>query len=478
MEPFTTRPELRGTLRHGRLDSLARLGRGNGDAGARRQRLRRGGGGRVRAAGGRAAPERARRRGADPALPRRARRGARRRRPGHRAGRGDDRALPRARAYELVPGTGLLAGLRARARSTPGCCSCASSGRCRSPRCWSRQSATPRTATRWCRASRARSRRWSGCSASEWPELRRALPAGRPRPGTLFSNPRPGRDLPAGARRVGRARGADRPPATPSTAASSPSAIATPTRASTAACSTATTSPRGGPRSSSRSLAPTRAGRSPRPAPWGQGPVFLQQLALLDGFELGERERRRTSSTRSSSAPSSPSPTARPGTATRHRRAARRAAERGVRGRAAQARRRRGVGRAAARQPGRARAETPAYPGSAGRTRNRRADPRRHVSRGRGRQLRQRGLGHAERRLAARLPRDPRARLLPWDAGADVLAGGRPAELAGAAQAPAHDALALDRAPRRRRRSPSARPAATCRTSGRSSSFSRSSTSG
>ena len=24
--------------------------------------------------------------------------------------------------------------------------------------------------------------------------------------------------------------------------------------------------------------------------PWGQGPVFLQQLALLDGFELGERE--------------------------------------------------------------------------------------------------------------------------------------------------------------------------------------------
>ena len=24
--------------------------------------------------------------------------------------------------------------------------------------------------------------------------------------------------------------------------------------------------------------------------PWGQGPVFLQQLALLDGFELGDRE--------------------------------------------------------------------------------------------------------------------------------------------------------------------------------------------
>src|SRR6185503_7766642 len=25
--------------------------------------------------------------------------------------------------------------------------------------------------------------------------------------------------------------------------------------------------------------------------PWGQGPVLLQQLALLDGFELGDRER-------------------------------------------------------------------------------------------------------------------------------------------------------------------------------------------
>ena len=50
--------------------------------------------------------------------------------------------------------------------------------------------------------------------------------------------------------------------------------------------------------------------------PWGQGPVLLQQLALLDGLRphAGHAP---TSSTPSSSAPSSPSPTARRGTATR-----------------------------------------------------------------------------------------------------------------------------------------------------------------
>ena len=57
---------------------------------------------------------------------------------------------------------------------------------------------------------------------------------------------------------------------------------------------------------------------------WGQGPVFLQQLALLEGFDLaahGPRPRRLRAHAWSS-APSSPSPTARPGTATRSRRRA------------------------------------------------------------------------------------------------------------------------------------------------------------
>jgi len=49
--------------------------------------------------------------------------------------------------------------------------------------------------------------------------------------------------------------------------------------------------------------------------PWSQGPVFLQQLALLDGFDLRARGSTRLSTrTRCSSARSSPSPTARPST--------------------------------------------------------------------------------------------------------------------------------------------------------------------
>ena len=50
--------------------------------------------------------------------------------------------------------------------------------------------------------------------------------------------------------------------------------------------------------------------------PWGQGPVFLQQLALLAGFDLAAMGRAApTTSTPWWSAPSSRSPTGRPGTA-------------------------------------------------------------------------------------------------------------------------------------------------------------------
>ena len=55
--------------------------------------------------------------------------------------------------------------------------------------------------------------------------------------------------------------------------------------------------------------------------PWGQGPVLLQQLALLEGFDLASMGPAAPSScTRWSSAQSSRSPTARRGTATRVRR--------------------------------------------------------------------------------------------------------------------------------------------------------------
>ena len=80
---------------------------------------------------------------------------------------------------------------------------------------------------------------------------------------------------------------------------------------------------------------------------------------------------------------------------------------------------------------------------------------------------RQHGVGDAVRRLAAILAGDPRARLLPRHACADVLAGGRPSRRAGAGQAAAHHA----RRPRSRcatenPTSPGARPAATSRING------------
>ena len=98
-----------GQLRHGRLDALARHRGRDGGARARRQRVRRGRRDRVHAPGRRAAPERPRRRPARRLLVGGARRAARALRAGRRARRGDDRALPRARATSSCPGTGLLA---------------------------------------------------------------------------------------------------------------------------------------------------------------------------------------------------------------------------------------------------------------------------------------------------------------------------------------------------------------------------------
>ena len=270
----------------------------------------------------------------------------------------------------------------------------------------------------------------------EWPALGRAVPAGA-EAGHALPQPRPGRDLPARARRVGRARELLR------------RLRRRGDRRGAARCSPATTSPRGTPRSSSRSRAATSGWDVYKTGPWGQGPVFLQQLALLEGFELGDREgpdfvhtvvecaklafADREAWYGDGDVPLDDLLSA------------------GVRGRAAQARERRGLGRAAARQPGRPRAAAPAHPrGATAEPGHRRADPRRHLPRRRGRPLRQRRLGHAQRRLAARLAGDPRARLLPRHAGADVLARGGPAELARAAQAAADDALAHARPPRRR----------------------------
>ncbi len=93
--------------------------------------------------------------------------------------------------------------------------------------------------------------------------------------------------------------------------------------------------------------------------------------------------------------------------------------------------------------------------------------PRRHLPRRRGRPLGQPRLGHAVRRLAAELPGHPGARLPARHPGPDVLAGARPAQLAGPRQAAPHHPHALA-GPARTASPPwpSARPAATSRSSG------------
>ena len=175
-----------------------------------------------------------------------------------------------------------------------------------------------------------------------------------------------------------------------------------------------------------------------RPGPWGQGPVFLQQLALLDGVDLG------------AFLGAGPRP---------HRGRGREARVRGPRGvlrrlgagaarAAALARRTRTSARALIgdeasgelRPGGEPAAARPASRRRRG-GRRRRADARRHLPPRRRRPLGQPRLRHAERRLAAELARDPglgfclgtRAQMF-W------LEPGLPASLA--RRAAAHDAVA------------------------------------
>ena len=142
--PFTTRPEIDGTF--GVVASTHWIGTavGMGDPGARRQRLRcrhRHG---LHAAGGGAAPVRARRRRAGDALRRQGEQAHRRVRPGPGAGRRHHRPLSRPPRPRHRPRHRAAAGLRAghvrdlhddpaRLRHACGCATC-----------WSRPSATPR----------------------------------------------------------------------------------------------------------------------------------------------------------------------------------------------------------------------------------------------------------------------------------------------------------------------------------------------
>ena len=219
--------------------------------------------------------------------------------------------------------------------------------------------------------------------------------------------------------------------------------------------------------------------------PWSQGPVMLQQLALLKGFNLDGLDVVGAGLHPSawSNARSSPTPTARHSMAIRTSSRCRSTtllsdaynAERrklvdeqaslelrpgSVEGFGAH-REARNAGREARRRHGRRRADR--RPHGRGHRRHRAFRHRRPG--------RQHGLGDAVRRLAAILAGDPGTRLLPRHARPDVLARGRPSGLARARQAAAHHAFADAGAARRRRPiSPGARPAATSRTSGSRSS--------
>ena len=224
--------------------------------------------------------------------------------------------------------------------------------------------------------------------------------------------------------------------------------------------------------------------------PWGQGPVFLQQLALLDGFDLAAMgpgsadfihtvtecgklafadreawygdpdftdvpvkallsaeyadERRRLVGPEASAElrPGRPGRTAAPAAGLRRRRVRRAPATTGACA---------GPGRAAARAaagPGHGRADDAHQrPGPDGRLQ---PPGRRHLPPRRRRPVRQHGLRHAERRLAAVVAGHPRPRLLPRHPGADVHPHPRSARHARAGQAAAHHADPEPRAAGRR----------------------------
>ena len=488
-DDFTTRPELRGHVRHGRLDALARLGRRHGGARARRQRVRRGGGGRVRPAGRRAAPQRARA-ARCPRCSRRRRTSEVERdlRPGSGAGRGHDRAL-RGLGLDLVPGTGPLAAVRARrvrrldaAAARPGtwgsptCCASAigyaSDG----------YPVVPRIAG----GDRAASR---SCSASDWPTSAELYLPARRRPGRAFRNPALAGDLRAARaprpRAAARARRGSTPRATRSAAASSPRR------------STAVSRGRGARRERRRHRGLLTGDDL---AGWQatlEAPVtldFRRHTVCKTG--PGARGRCCCSSSRCSAgfdlAAMAPGPDCVHTVVEcaklalrRPRGVVRRPESPSAAGRAARARRTRTsaarwsattrVGELRPGSPGGREPRLPSRCAAAGAAAavgigepTLRRCARRHLPPRRRRPLGQPRLGHPERRLAAELAGRPglgfclgtRAQMFWLDRGA--------AELAGAAAAAAHDADADAGAARRRALLASARPAATSRTSGRS----------
>ena len=473
--PARNRRHLRGRD----LDPLDRHRGRDGDPGKGRQRLRRRRRHRVHAAGGRAASQRPRRRRADHRARHKTRPHRGDLRPGSGAGRRDHRAL-----HERGAGDGARHRAVWRpafpARSNPGCCCCATTARCGCATCSSPRSPMPATAIRWWSALRATIETVEQMFRKHWTTSAAVyLPDNEvPKPGTLFTNKTLAetyaRILTRSRERRQRPRRADR--------ARAQNLVARLCRGSDRQFlpyardhgRQRLAASRRAPRRRHGALAATVEapltydyGRYTvcKAGVWSQGPVMLQQLALLKGFELdgldpagpefihlqvecaklafADREKfygdpnfseipittllsdayndeRRKLISDKASLDFIPGSVEGFGAVVKLRRA-------------------RGPSRGG-RRHGRGRADR----------RPLRRGARRHRAFRHHRPGRQHDLGDAVRRLAAIIAGDPGTRLLPRQPRADVLAGGKPSRIAGAGQTPAHHAVADHGAARRR----------------------------
>ncbi len=467
----------RGHLRDGVLHPLGRLAVGDAAARARRQRLRRGRVRGLRPARRRAAPQRPRRRHAGHRRDRRRPDAARAVRPGAGPGRRHRRALPRrgARARaRLRSAGGDDPGRRRRVAAHAARPGTRTLREVLEPAIGYARHGVPlveRVGATVASVQRLFEEDWT-TSAALW------LPGGRPpAAGELFRNPEWADTLErlvaegeaAGSDRAAQVEGARRR----GRRASSPRRwtrsrdcpSATPRASGTAGSSRPTTSPAGRRPGSRRRPSSGTATPSPRPVPGARGRRCCRSCSC------STRSATRLSSTCStpvtctgcSSASSWPRPTARRGTARGPSRwtSCCRPPTRASGPRWSATAPTSGCARAA--PPVGRRGCPPTSCARATPTAGTRTATRRPVSRpwrGRARRAatpvtstsstpRQHGLGDPERRLAAVLPDDPRARLRPRQPDADVLARGGAGLDARAGQAPAHDADADAGAARR-----------------------------
>ena len=481
---FTTRPTLQGTF--GMVASTHWLASQSGHGGARagRQRLRRGGRRGLRAARGRAAPQRTRRRragdrghGRRPA--RRASCAARGRRPPARPS-----STTAALGFDLVPGLGAARGRRAGRgrRLADAAARPRHLGARRRPGAGDR--VRPRRAPACCAGvGDDRRRGAASCSSDDWPTSADALaaPAAAAARGRAVPQPGVRRRRCSGsstqaARRVSREAGHRRRPPGLVRRASSPRRSTRsrdrPFRDSSGEAHPGVITGAGPGRYSAdlggarhRSTSPaTRSSRPGRGArgrcccrrwpPWTRSAADALDPSTADGHPRPGRgaqarlrrprgvvRRRRRGPARRP---------ALPGVRRRARRADRRPTPRARSGRGRPAAARRGCPpRRRRRSPARRRRPAPTRP-PASRPCGPTGDPRRHLPPRRGRPLGQHRLRDAQRRLAAELPGDPRARLPARQPAADVLARGGPAVLAGAGP-PAADHAQPDAGAARRR---------------------------